>query len=94
MVPLLKRWRYTGVGIVVGFLAVAVWIATFAPHGGVELSAYLFPVARLLLGIIFPQQSIPPLVWFGSMLLHWPLIGFVMDLIRGRWVRRDPSVSR
>jgi hypothetical protein len=73
---------YTAVGFVVSVAAVAIWIGTFSPHGGVELSGYLFPGARWICEFLYPQESVPALVFYGSALLHWPFVGFVVDVVQ------------
>ena len=55
---------------------------TFEPHGGVELSRYLFPLSRLILGRMYPSQSIPVPLWYGGALLQWLAFGAVIDLLR------------
>src|SRR5438876_10871002 len=50
---MLRQWLFTVIGAIVGILAIAVWIVTFQPHGGVELSGYLFPCSRSLLRLLF-----------------------------------------
>jgi sterol desaturase/sphingolipid hydroxylase (fatty acid hydroxylase superfamily) len=70
-------------GIGVGVLAIVIWMLTFQPHGGVELSHYLFPVSGLILErIYYPAQSIPVPLWYGGALLQWLVVGVVVDLLR------------
>ena len=77
-----SRFQFTILGSIASVLAVLVWVITFQPHGGVELSAYLFPVSRLLLQWIYPHESIPPTIWYVSALLHWFFIGASVDIVR------------
>jgi hypothetical protein len=81
---MLKPWIGTLFGLLLGILAVGVWLLTFAPHGGVELSSWLFPLSVPVLNLLYPEQSIPVPVWFTGIALHWPLIGLVIDLVRRR----------
>jgi len=78
--------RFTMIGAVLGVLAVVVWIATFEPHGGVELSSVLFPLWGLAADVLFHERSVPVLAWYAGALLHWPILGAVVDL--GRAMRR------
>jgi hypothetical protein len=55
---------------------------TFEPHGGVELSRYLFPLSALVLEHVYPAQSIPVPLWYGGALLQWVLIGALVDFLR------------
>ena len=77
-----KLWFWTAIGIVLGIVSVAVWLLTFQPHGGVELSAYLFPGTRWLLIRLYPHENIPVPVFYWSAFLHWPIVGTVIDLFR------------
>jgi hypothetical protein len=80
-----SRWRFTLIGAAAGPIVVGIWTATFQPHGGVELSSYLFPLSAWLLGeVIFRHDSIPVLVWYGSALSHWAAVGCVIDFFRNR----------
>jgi hypothetical protein len=72
----------TLVGSVVGVLAVIIWMLTFEPHGGPELSRYLFPVSAIVLERMFPTQSIPVPLWYAGALLHWLVPGALVDLLR------------
>ena len=74
-------------GLGAGVLAIVIWMLTFEPHGGVELSRYLFPLSRLILGRMYPAQSIPVPLWYGGALLQWLAFGAVIDLLR-RAIRR------
>ena len=69
-------------GSCVGLCAIALWVLTFSPHGGVELSAYLFPLARFLLARLYSTQSIPAEMWYGGALLQWVLLGAAVDVVR------------
>ena len=75
-------------GIAVGVLAVVIWMVTFQPHGGVELSRYLFPLSAFILERMYPAQSIPVPLWYGGALLQWVILGAVVDLLR-RVFRRE-----
>lgn len=75
-------------GIGVGVLAIFIWMLTFQPHGGVELSKYLFPLSLFILKRIYPAQSIPVLLWYFGALLQWVVIGALVDLLR-RVFRRE-----
>ena len=69
-------------GIVVGGLAILLWLLTFQPHGGVELSPYLFPLSRPILDHLYPTESIPVVLFYSSALLQWVLFGALIDLLR------------
>lgn len=75
-------------GIGFGVVAVVIWMLTFQPHGGVELSRYLFPLSAPVLGHMYPQQSIPVPLWYGVALLQWLGVGAFVDLLR-RVFRRE-----
>ena len=75
-------------GLFVGLCAAGLWMLTYSPHGGVELSAYLFPLATWVLGRLYPAQSIPAGMWYGGALLQWLLLGAVVDLVRAIVRRR------
>lgn len=77
-------------GIVVGVLAIAVWMLTFEPHGGPELSHYLFPVSAIILEHMYPTQSIPVPLWYGGAFLQWVVLGMLIDFLR-RVFRRGSS---
>ncbi|HXJ61064.1 MAG TPA: hypothetical protein VNU68_30835 [Verrucomicrobiae bacterium] len=81
---------YIGIlcGFGVGVLAVIIWMLTFQPHGGVELSRYLFPLSALALERVYPTQSIPVSLWYGGALLQWLVVGALVDLLR-RVFRRE-----
>ena len=69
-------------------LAIVIWMLTFQPHGGVELSRHLFPLSALILERMYPAQSIPVPLWNGGALLQWLVIGLLVDLLR-RVFRRE-----
>ena len=69
-------------GIAVGVLAIVIWVITFQPEGGPELSSYLFPTSKLILEPIYPTQSIPASVWYGVAFLQWLVLGIIIDLLR------------
>jgi len=74
-------------GIAIGGLAIATWMLTFDPHGGVEWSHYLFPISAIVLERIYPARSIPVLLWYAGALLQWVAIGAIVDLLRGAFRR-------
>ena len=77
-------------GIGVGVLAIVIWMLTFQPHGGVELSHNLFPLSALILErIYYPTQSIPVPLWYGGALLQWLVVGAVVDLLRRAFRRKS-----
>jgi hypothetical protein len=76
--PLVGTLCGTGVGV----LAIAVWMLTFEPHGGLELSRYLFPVSAFVLQRLYPAESVPVLLWYGGALLQWIALGALSDLLR------------
>ena len=78
----------TLVGILIGLLAITAWLITFEPHGGPELSHYLFPGSVILLEWMFPTRSIPVPLWYCGALLHWVIPGVLVDLLR-RAFRRE-----
>ena len=69
-------------GIGVGVLAIVIWMLTFEPHGGFELSRYLFPLSAPILERMYPAQSIPVPLWYGGALLQWLAVGALGDLLR------------
>ncbi|OAI45923.1 hypothetical protein AYO44_12255 [Planctomycetaceae bacterium SCGC AG-212-F19] len=87
------RWfRGTLVGAVLGVVALVAWVATFDPHGGREFSLYLFPLSRWTLAALYPNQSIPPLLWFGGAFVQWLLLGFIFDIVVAlRHARRNTT---
>ena len=73
-------------------LAIVIWMLTLQPHGGVELSRYLFPLSGLILERMYPAQSIPVPLWYGVALLQWIVLGALVDLL-GRVFRRESGHS-
>jgi hypothetical protein len=69
-------------GIIVGALAVVIWMLTFQPHGGAELPRYLFPLSAFILERLYPAQSIPVALWYGCALLQWVSVGVLVDILR------------
>jgi hypothetical protein len=69
-------------------LAIVIWMLTFQPHGGVELSPYLFPLSAPILDRLYPTESVPVILFYGSALLQWVLFGALVDLLR-RIFRRE-----
>jgi hypothetical protein len=89
-----RRFRYTKIGVGLGVVAVATWMATFDPHGGVELSSIHAPLWHCVLHLAVPGQSIPTLAWYAGLMLHWPLLGAAVDLLRaGRQTRRSTAAT-
>ena len=84
-------WFWTRCGFIAGICAIAIWIVTFEPHGGPDLSWFLFPVARLVFGDLFPSRSIDPMVWYGSAMLQWVTFGALIDVVR--WVMRRRAAA-
>ncbi|MDB5290112.1 MAG: hypothetical protein JWL69_1353 [Phycisphaerales bacterium] len=78
----------TAYGTVVGLVAFAVWAFTFSPHGGIELSAFLFPISAFVLEHAYPSQPKPALLWFGGAIFQWALIGAAIDVARAIARRR------
>jgi len=78
----LKPWFWSSAGIVLGVVSTVAWILTFEPHGGVELSRFLFPGVRWVIQWLHPVGSVPVLLWYGCTFLHWPIIGAFIDLFR------------
>ncbi len=70
-----RRWRFTIIGAAFTVVALGVCIAAYDSHQGERLSVFLFPVS----GLLFHNGD--PIRWFISLLVHWPLIGFVTDLL-------------
>ncbi len=73
------RWRATKAGAALGVAALAAWIAAFDPHGGVEWSGWLFPLWSAAARAVFAGQDTPVVVFYAGALLHWPLLGAVVD---------------
>lgn len=84
----LRAFTGTLCGFLIGILAIAVWVLTFEPHGGPELSHYLFPLSAAILGYIYPNTSIPVAVWYGGALLQWIALGVLVDLLRSAFPRK------
>jgi len=75
-------------GFAVELITIIAWLITFEPHGGRELSHYLFPGSALLLERMFPACSIPVFLWYAGALFHWVIPGVLVDLFR-RAFRRE-----
>lgn len=89
--PYLMRIRSvigTLCGIAAGLLACVIWMLTFQPHGGIELSRFLFPLSAFVLKRMCPMQSIPVTLWYGVALLQWVAFGATLDLLRIAFRRR------
>jgi len=69
-----------------GLAAVFVWMATFEPHGGTNLSACLFPISAITAQVFFPHTSFPVALWYSLAVGQWIAFGMVVDLLRA--VRR------
>ena len=82
MRPWWHHWILTIAGGALGIVAVLVWMATFEPHGGVNLSPYLFPLLPRMWDLVFPAVSVPAVIVYATMLVYWPLVGWVLDVIR------------
>ena len=78
----IRRYIGTLCGAGVGVLAIVIWMATFQPHGGVELSPYLFPLSPIILKRLYPAQSVPVVVWYGGALVQWLVFGALLDVLR------------
>jgi hypothetical protein len=86
----------TLVGTAISLIAIVVWLVTFEPHGGPELSHYLFPGSAILLERMFPSRSIPVPLWYSGALLHWVFPGLLVDLLRTvfrRGLRHDNAAK-
>jgi hypothetical protein len=78
----LRPYAGTLSGIGIGLLAIVIWMLTFQPHGGVELSWCLFPLNAIVLERLYPAQSIPASLWYGGALLQWTALGACVDVFR------------
>jgi hypothetical protein len=74
----------------IGMVAIVIWMLTFQPHGGVELSRYLFPLSTFILEQVYPAQSIPVPLWYGGALLQWVAVGTLFDFLH-RVFRREET---
>ncbi len=90
----LSPWFWTLVMGVLGIVLLIVWLLTFSKEGGVNLSPWLFPAADWLLRRVYAQGDVNIPVWYGSLLLHWPLVGALIDLLRWSARARRASTSR
>jgi hypothetical protein len=70
-------------GLVMGVITIIIWILAFEPHGGIELSPYLFPLSAPILNRFYPGQSIPVPIFYGLPFLQWVLAGMLVDFLRG-----------
>jgi len=79
-------------GFGIGVVAIFIWMLTFQPHGGVELSRelsrYLFPVSAFILERMYRAKSILVPLWYGGVLLQWLVVGAFIHLLR-RVFRRE-----
>ena len=91
--PATRPLRFMTMGGIVSVLAAVAWTGTVLPHGGVELSIVLFPLWALWAAALFPGQTVPTLVWYAGALLHWTVLGAVVDLYRARQ-RRSMRAAR
>ena len=89
----LRAFIGTLCGTAAGLLACVIWMLTFQPHGGIELSWFLFPLSAFVLERMYPMQSIPVSLWYGGALLQWIAFGAIVDLLRRRVVQ-DASRKR
>jgi len=76
-------------GFAAGVLALAIWMFTFDPSTGIELSRYLFPASAAILSRMHPNTSIPVPLWYCGALLQWIILGTLVDIIRGAFRRRS-----
>ena len=71
-----QRLKFTLLGTVIGIAAIVIWMMTFDPHGGVELSGFLFPISSSLLSsVVFPHESVPVLIWYLGAFFQWFCLG-------------------
>ena len=59
-----------------------VWMITFQPHGGVELSRYLLPLSSLVFDRLYPSESVPVVAWYAVGFFQWVFAGVIVDLLR------------
>ena len=78
-----RPFFWTLAGIPFGMMMTLVWMLTFQPHGHGEFSRYLFPFTGLIINFLYPAQSIPAVVWYSGALIYWPIIGALVDILRG-----------
>jgi hypothetical protein len=71
-------------GIVLGFVAIAIWMFTFNFRTGVDYSRRLFPLLCFVLekNMLYPPINIPFALWYLAAFLHWFIPGVVIDLMR------------
>jgi hypothetical protein len=86
----LHPWFFTRIGLALAPIALIVWILSFGPCPS-EISDWCFPLSRVLLAHLFPNGDIPGVLWFGSALAHWPVIGLVIDLVRRKTLTPPPA---
>ena len=84
-----RPWLWTACGAAAGVLAIAAWLATFDPHGGVDWSPWLFPLSSAALERRYPFRSVPVPLFYASALLQWIVANAAVDLLRrARGARR------
>jgi len=75
----------------IGLVAIAIWVVTFEPHGGINLSNILFPISSALLNLIFPNKDVPVALWYLGAFLQYIGIGLIIDIFRG--ARRNKEMK-
>jgi hypothetical protein len=73
---------FTKIGAGFSVVVVVARVATFEPHGGVELSSVFVPLWHLVASEVFSDRAVPALAWYAGVLLHWPALGGVVDVLR------------
>lgn len=91
-----KAVKFTLIGVGMSVLGVAIILATFEPHGddGLLLRS-LFPLLRpvaALISMLPIGEGMWLALFYGCILLHWPLLGAVLDVVC--WVRRSRASKR
>lgn len=61
-------------GTVLGVIGIVIWAITFEPHGGLDLSWYLFPLSRLVLEACYTGRSVPVSLMFAAAVLQWTML--------------------
>ena len=73
---------FTKIGAGLSVVVVVAWVATFEPHGGVALSSVFGPLWRIVASEVFSDRAVPALAWYAGVLLHWPALRGVVDVLR------------
>jgi hypothetical protein len=71
----------TIVGAILGVILIMIWMVTYEPHGGMNLSFYLFPISALILAFAFEGKDVPVVLWYVGAFLQWLSIGIAFDFI-------------